>query len=316
MQRKRMAALLLAGLLVLSGCAAAGNDETNKNTPEINPRAESANKDTSKVRLYYSYKGDRLLAGETRSIEVPVSQKREQAVIQALIDGPSADRSELVGLFWDGVSLVSVENNEDILFVTLSEEFITTDPETSALENVSVGDLKQLAIYSIVDTITEMGTYSRVQINIQRKNGSQGIMRSEAGFAGEDKALDALPWNGDIILTPERTLAEALDSYSKKDWAELYNYTAYTNIDGTVKPDSDDFSAALGETSTNVLDAFQTMGVNVSSDGQSATVFLNYTIKTRSGDIQRTMKPVVMVRENELWKVSYSSIVNVLINVG
>ncbi len=314
MGKRRIIAVLMAFIMVLSGCAAAG--ETDKNTPDINPKAEAANKDTSKVRLYYSYKGEMLLAGETRSIDVPVSQKREEAVIRALIAGPSSDRSELTGLFWEGVTLVGVENNADVLFVTLSEEFVTTNPPVAALEENTALDRKMLAIYSIVNTITEMGTYSSVQISVQRKNGSQRIMRSEAGFDGEDKALDQQYWNGDLILTPEKTLKQALDAYSKKNWAELYNYTAYTNTDGTVKPDTDDFSAALNEVGSNDLDSFEPKGVNVMSDGQSAVVMLNYTIKTRNGDIERTMVPVILVLEDELWKISYSSIVNVLINVG
>ncbi len=315
MVKNRMTAALMALVLILSGCAAAGGEATGKNIPDINPKAESANKDTSRVTLYYAYKGEQLLAGETRSVDVPVSQKREEAVIRALINGPSAERSDLAGLFWDGVTLVSVDNNEDYLFVTLSEEFLTTDPPPSTLNETSSTERRLLAIYSIADTITEMGKYSRVQINVQRNNNSNGIMQSEVGISSEDKLLDALTWNGDYILTPEKTLERALDSYYKKNWAQLYSYTAYTDIDGTVKPDSDDFSAELNETDYQ-LDSFLPMGVNVSSDGQSAVVMLNYKIKTRNGDIERTMIPVIMVREEELWKVSYSSIVNVLINVG
>ena len=315
MVKKRMTASLMALVLLLSGCAAAGGDTTGKNIPDINPKAESANKDTSRVTLYYAYKGEQLLAGETRSVDVPVSQKREDAVVRALIDGPSAERSDLAGLFWDGVTLVSVDNNEDILFVTLSEEFLTTDPPAPALNEISATERRILAIYSIANTITEMGKYSRVQINVQRNNNSNGIMQSEVGISSEDKLLDALTWNGDLILTPEKTLERALDSYYKKNWAQLYSYTAYSDIDGTLKPDSDDFSAELNETDYQ-LDSFLPMGVNVSSDGQSAVVLLNYKIKTRNGDIERTMIPVIMVREEELWKVSYSSIVNVLINVG
>lgn len=314
MQRMKMAAALLVLILTLSGCAAAQNEA--QNTPDINPKAESANKDTSNVTLYYSYNGEQLLTGETRSIEVPVGQKREEAVVRALINGPSPDRSKLAGLFWDGVTLVSVENNEDILFVTLSEEFVTTEPAASVLGESTVADRKKLAIYSIVNTITEMGTYSRVQINVEQKSGSQRITRSEAGFDSTQTLLDSQAWNGDLILTPGKTLEEALDSYSKKDWTALYSYTAYTNLDGTVKPDSDDFSAALAETTGNVLDTYKESGLNVSSDGQTAVVMLDYTIKTRNGDINRTMIPVVLVREEELWKLSYSSIVNVLINVG
>ena len=315
MSKMKILAVLLALIMAVSGCAAVKNEAAEKNTPDINPKAESANKDTSKVTLYYSYKGQQLLAGETRSIDVPVSEKLEKAVIRALIDGPSADRSQLVGLFWDDVQLVNVKDNEDILFVTLSEEFITTQPETPVLGEGTLADRKKLAIHSIVNTITEMGKYSSVQFYVESSGGTMHITKSDAGFEDSQDRLDPQRWENEHILTPENTLKEALDSYNKKDWTELYDYTAYMNPDGTVKPDSDVFTAALGETG-NTLDSYKPIGVNVANDGQSAVVILDYTIKTRNGDVDRTKIPVVLVREEEIWKLSYSSVVNVLINVG
>jgi uncharacterized protein YceK len=316
MSKIKIIALLLALIITLSGCAAVQDQGPAKNTPDINPKAESANKDTSKVTLYYSYRGQQLLAGETRSIDVPVSEKLEKAVIRALIGGPSADRDQLVGLFWDGVKLVNVTNNEDILFVTLSEEFISTEPKTPVLDEETVGDRRKLAIYSIVNTITEMGTYSSVQFYVESKSGNQRILGSDVGFEDTVERLDRLNWENRYILTPEKTLEEVLGCYIKNNWAELYDYTAYTNLDGTVKPDREVFTAALAETAGNSLDTFKIVGVNVASDGQTAKVFLDYTMKTRNGDIPRSKVAVILVREEEIWKISYSSVVNVLINVG
>ncbi len=318
MSRMKIIAGLLALVIAVSGCEVIDKEAPAKNTPEINPKAESANKDTSKVTLYYSYKGQLLLAGETRSIDVPVSEKPENAVIRALIGGPSADRSQLVGLFWDGVELVNVKDNEDILFVTLSEEFTTTEPETPVLGEGTAADRKKLAIYSIVNTIVEMGKYSSVQFYIDYDSGTQRITESGAGFEDSPDPLAPQSWEDKYILTPENTLKEALDSYNKKNWTELYDYTAYMNPDGTVKPDSDDFNAALGETGNagNTLESINPIGVNVANDGQSAVVVLDYTIKTRNGDIKKNKSPVILVREEEIWKISYSSVVNLLINVG
>lgn len=315
MSKMKIIAVLLVLIMAVSGCAAVQNETPEKNTPDINPKAESANKDTSKITLYYSYKGQQLLASETRSIDVPVSEKVENAVIRALIEGPSADRNQLVGLFWDGVKLVNVKDNADILFVTLSEEFVSTDPATPVLGEGTVADRKKLAIYSIVNTVIEMGTYSSVQFYVENKSGNQPITESDAGFGVSQERLDPLTWENQYILTPENTLREALDSYNKKDWTELYNYTAYMNLDGTVKPDSADFTAALAETG-NSLVSYNPIGVNVASDGQSAVVMLDYTIKTPNGDIEKSKVPVKLVREEEIWKISYSSVVNLLINVG
>lgn len=321
MSKFRIIAWILILLIVITGCSSMQKEKIQNNLPDINPRAESANKDTKDVTLYYSYNGEQLLAGETRPIEVSVSDKLEAAVIRALIEGPSSDRDELVGLFWDGVTLKSVDSNADILFVTLSESFVTTEPSAPVLQEATIQDRRKLAIYSIVNTITEMGTYSSVQIFIDRKGGAQRITLSEAGFGNDTTTrLDKLPWTASLgtkplILTPENTLKEALDSYYKKNWTRLYNFTAYNNTDGSVKPDLEDFSASLD--TGNSLSTFSVIGVNVAYDGQSAMVVLNYTITTREGEqIVRPSSPVVLVREGEIWKLSYSSLVNVLINVG
>ena len=99
---KRNFLLLLTIIMVLTllaSCAIPQNKEP-VNTPAINPKAEAANKDTSSVALYFCYRNENLLAGETRTIDVPVSDPLEAAVINALIKGPSTGRDDLSGLFW------------------------------------------------------------------------------------------------------------------------------------------------------------------------------------------------------------------------
>ncbi len=153
--------ILVAGL---TGCVSQPLPPTPQNIPEINPKAETANKDSLDVALYFSYNGEKLLAAETRTIEVPVSDSLEAAVVRALIQGPSPQRDELIGLFWEDVKVTSVDSNADIFFVTLSEEFINTQPPTTVLNDANILERKKLAIYSIVNTIIEMGKFSRVQI--------------------------------------------------------------------------------------------------------------------------------------------------------
>ncbi|MGE5495468.1 MAG: GerMN domain-containing protein [Burkholderiales bacterium] len=316
---KIAAAAVLLLITLLSGCALG---ETNKpaNTPDINPKAEAANKVTSNVTLYFCYRKQNLLAAETRKIDVPVSKTLEEAVIQALISGPSADRDELGGLFWNGVELVSVSSNEDILFVTLSSEFISTDPSEAALEEGTTPDQKKLAIYSIVNTIVELGKYSQVQIEVARESGSETggrITRGEAGWEDNPQTyLEPLTRDASLILTPENTLTEALKCFAYKDWTGLYNFTAYTSPDGTVKPDISAFSSAL---TSNVvgLESYNVTSWNVSYDGKTAVVMLDYSVRTKADDIIKLVsKPVIMVRNNDIWALSYTSLVNILVNVG
>lgn len=318
---KKTTVTILIILLLITPLAACGakSPEAPANTPVINPKAEAANKDTSSVTLYFSYRGEEFLAGETRQIDVPVSDTLEAAVIRSLIGGPSADRDELSGLFWDGVQLVGVSPNEDILFVTLSDAFVSTDPTEISLEEGSVKDQKKLAIHSIVNTIVEMGRYSRVQIFVDRAATETGerITLSEAGYSGDSGAyLEPLGREAPLILTAENTLREALESYAFKDWTRLYDFTAYTSPDSTVKPDITAFSDALSAQG-NVLESYNVASASVSFDGKTAVVMLDYSLRTKARDtIKRTNIPVVMVRTNDIWELSYSSLVNVLINVG
>jgi spore germination protein GerM len=315
---KTAVAALLILITMLAGCAVNKPSEP-ANTPDINPKAEAANKDTSNVTLYFCYRGQNLLAAETRKIDVPVNETLEEAVVQALLDGPSADRDELRGLFWDGVMLVSVSSNEDILFVTLSDKFITNDLSEAVLEEGTIQDQKKLAIYSIVNTLVELGKYSRVQIEVDRENTQTGerITLSEAGWRSDSNSiLGPLGREASLILTPENTLTEALECYAYKDWTGLYNYTAYNNPDGTVKPDIDAFNSTLS-TQSNVLQSYKVTSSNVAYDGKTALVMLNYSIRTKAGEvIDKPNIPMIMVRNNDIWELSYTSLVNKLINVG
>jgi len=317
MEKAKRIIFLLMILLAFSGC---GAEKRNipANTPAINPNAQAANKNTEEVTLYFSYRGENLLAGETRKINVPVNEKTEAAVIRELIAGPSADRDGLCGLFWGDVKLVSVDSVGDILFVTLSKDFVSTSPAKPALEDGGFAEQKKLAIYSIVDTIVEMGNYSRVQIEVDREGSRIGerITRSEAGWGDDSSYLEPLGWEESIILTPAKTLQEALASFDKKDWTRLYDFTAYTSPDGTQKPDMNAFSSALSAPG-NILESYQITGTSVSHNGKKAMVTLDYSINTRAGDtVNKTKVPVIMVRENDIWKLSYTSLINVLISEG
>jgi hypothetical protein len=314
--RKVIIISLLLILIVTAGCGVQNSYTQQGNVPDINPNAEAANKDTADVTLYFSYQGENLLAGETRAIDVPVSDTIETAVVRALISGPMSD--ELTGLFWPGVKLIGVDANADHVFITLNEEFISTAPEQEVvLDGLELDEQKRLAIYSIVNTIIEMGQYSRVQIYVAKEGGfGERITLSEAGWSDDDSAhLEPLERDSSMILTAKNTLLEALSSFEKKDWRRLYTFTAMTNTDGSSKPDISDFSEALAAEG-NVLESFSVVDQNVSSDGQTAVVMLNYSLKTREGKlVQQSNIPIVLVREKGIWKLTYSSLVSVLINV-
>ncbi len=310
--------IMMICVLALAGCQKS-EPSVSVNTPDINPKAEAANKDTVDVALYFCYSGEKLLAAETRTIEVPVSTTLENAVINALIAGPSAGLNELSRLFWDGVKLTSLDSIGDILFVTLSEEFVSTQPPENelVLDSTSAPEQKLLALESIASTIIEMGIYSSVQFQVDRGTGtSERITRAEAGMdQNSQESLEPLKRDKNLILTPQNTVAQVLDAFNKKDWARLYDYTAYTSQDGAQKPDSDAFTLAISGTG-NSIESYTIEDSNVSYDGQTAIVMLSLTLKTREGDTQeRPNFSVILMRESYIWKVSYISVQEIFVNV-
>ena len=69
---KRIAAwLLVAMMLAMAGCADSGVKSPDKNLPDINPNAESANKDSANVTLYFSYRGEKALGGRIGYVNLP-----------------------------------------------------------------------------------------------------------------------------------------------------------------------------------------------------------------------------------------------------
>jgi hypothetical protein len=76
------------------------------------------------------------------------------------------------------------------------------------------------------------------------------------------------------------------------------------------------FSDAL-TAAGNGLESYNITSSNVSSDGKACVVMLDYSVRTKErGTIDRKDINVVMVRTNDIWQLSYTSLVKLLINVG
>ena len=96
-----------------------------QDTQDINPKAEAAGKDTTRCDALFQLPTANICWRERHeSIDVPVNETLEAAVVRALIAGPSADRDELVpACFGMMLSLSVPKRTAIILLVTLSEIF-------------------------------------------------------------------------------------------------------------------------------------------------------------------------------------------------
>ncbi len=307
--------LLLASLTSCSMIPSIGDD--SEETAQINPLPEAANKRDKQVTLYFRYADENMLGGETRSIEVPVNESIEMTVLKELLNGPSQDNQELTALIPENTEIVSVSDTGEYLFVTLSSEFMSQskianiDPSNEEAYAAATEEMN-LSIYSMINTLIELGGFSRVQILVDKNDSGRGerIALAEIGQESpeaEGASLEPLGWNGSLILTPENTVNLMLELMGLRDYDSLYALIAYNdsqNIDRVSKEAFIDLMSALESS----IEEYNVLPGKVSADGSSVIVPISFAIKTKSGDT--TIRDNIIMRlrlERDLWKVEYSS---------
>ncbi len=288
---------------------------TGEDTTDINPLPEAANTVDKEVTLYFKYADENMLAGETRIIEVPVNERIEMAVLEEIFKGPSQDNPELKSVIPANASIIDVTESGEYLFVTLSKEFLTesalasVDRTNAAAFETAKQDMN-LAIYSIVDTLIELGGFSRIQILVDTNDSGRGE-RISLSDIGEDNpgsgTLEPLGWNGTLLMTPENTVQLLMDAFAKRDYETVYALIAYNNADGTSKPSREDFVSSMSS-QTSTMEDYRLLDSVVSNDANSGIAAISFSFKNQDGDA--TVKDNIILqlrRERDLWKVEYSS---------
>lgn len=111
------------------------------------------------VTLYFSDSQAIYVAPEKRDIALNENDSIEEAVLRELIKGPKSD--ELWGAVPEGTKLISAKTKNGLCTVDLSGEFVENSPGGTASE--------RMAIYSVVNTLTELEGVQKVQFLIEGK---------------------------------------------------------------------------------------------------------------------------------------------------
>ncbi len=292
------------------------NDSDENMVYEINPVADS-NANSSAAVLYYKYNdsslGGNFLVSELRQIDVNSNESLEKAIVKQLIAGPQ-NKSATYAINPDTI-VESVTKNKDCYFVTLSSDFLEpiSGLETQSSIQNNKEDIK-IAVYSIVNSLTELGICSRVQILIDVDNTGNGqrLNRQEFGFnVGDslDQPLEPLMRDGSIILTPDNCLTQVLDMIIAGNTSQAEKYIQYNTSEGNVFYNEDDFFSLLSGNDRS-LSTYKVLYETISMDCTTAVVVINVTLKYGNGtEVERTVIPVKMIKENDEWKICYSSLV-------
>lgn len=129
------------------------------NASDINLETEEYSSEMRDVVLYFGDHTNTKLVREERTIKITDQQPIEQYIINELIKGP-ADKSLHSVLSPDTV-LMSVDVEDNICYLNFRSSFLG--------ENAGDADHERLVIYSIVNSLTELKTISRVQFYMDGK---------------------------------------------------------------------------------------------------------------------------------------------------
>ena len=126
---------------------------------DINLENEEYSSEMRDIILYFADRSETGLVKEERTIKITDQQPIEQYIINELIKGP-ADNS-VQSLLSGKTVLMSVDIEDNICYLNFKSSFIN--------ENAGSSDHEQLVIYSIVNSLTELPSISRIQFYMDGK---------------------------------------------------------------------------------------------------------------------------------------------------
>ena len=109
------------------------------------------------LTLYFGDENADHLVPERRTIDISAGDTMEKIIVQELLKGPT--EAGTIRTIPTEAKLLSIETKDNVCFVNFSKEFVAKHSGGSSAE--------QLTIFSIVNSLTELGTIDMVQFLIE-----------------------------------------------------------------------------------------------------------------------------------------------------
>ena len=315
--RKKIKILILAisilGQVFFAGCSPLINESNPDDDTPLFPG------DTSEVQakdymLYFQLDGENFLAPEIRTLTIPESKSIEETLIKELVVGPKGSSSNIIANINENTRIISVTGDEDVLFVSLSEHFLTpptglgNDVEDTEQYDNLVLSTRKMALYSIANTITELGRYSYVQIYIDYDNNGTGTRptRKEMGFIGEDESqlMEPLYRNTEVMFSPVSSIQTVMNAILEKNWGKVLRYTS---IAESPEYNVEEITRQFELSNLSLLE-YVINSNTVSLNGESAVIVLTYTYALTDGTSNSKENiSIKMQLDNGIWKCSITS---------
>ncbi len=119
-----------------------------------NPGEQINSSQKTTLTLYFSSKDGSKLVPEKREVHYSSNISLEKLVMEQLMEGPKTKK--LLATMPTGTKLITITVVDGVCYVNLDETFLNQNQEIS----------EQVVLYSIVDSLTELSSVSKVQISI------------------------------------------------------------------------------------------------------------------------------------------------------
>ncbi len=302
--KKTLSVFLILILLFACGCT---SSYMNQPSGDIIPPVQDSNVSTQStvMPVYFRFYNEPMLIRYALTVETTTHEQPEFYALNALLSKPLGERNDITYFFKGKTKLISVKSDGNYLYVTLSQDFYE---ETKGANDEETRLNRKLAIYSIVNTVCEMGNHSYVQIYIQQ-NGAQlrpdsyqvGLQKSE----GDSTPLGPLSRDTSLLLTPSNVTKKALDYYSKTQWDKLYLYLT----DGTTKlPVLEEMTQHFNYLNLQMSEFTVEDNYTISDDGKTAFVQISFKIRSQNAGYEISNVPLQLVSEGRAWLINYDSL--------
>lgn len=309
--KKLITPLLLAAILFSCGCTAGYINETQGDSmPPLQDSSES--EPTSLMPLYFRYYDEPILIRSSINVEISSQHPIEYYAITALLAGPSGQRPELTGCFGQNTKLLDIDSNKEYLYVTLSDDFLS---DTQAATTEEMRQNRKLSIYSIVNTVCELGNFSQVQIYIHTNGAAQRPDSFEMGFAQtstDSSPLGPLTRNTEYILTPSTAVKMALEHYSALEWNKLYYYLGDKDGATVTLPLLEEMTRQFEYMNLIMTDFSADSNYTISEDYKTAIVQVSFKIRAQNANYIISGAPLELVYKRRCWLISYESFMRYL----
>lgn len=299
--KKLLCLFLAAALLFCTACQA----QEPEHEIQIDPDSGSENRKETYVALYFADTEYSMLVRELRETKVSVDANVGKKVLEELLLGPSIPIS-MAQIINPDTQVVRVKQDGRVLTVVLSKEFL----DWSFIENTrpieESNAVKQLAVYSVINTLVEATGCPQVQILVDREGDGTGqrINLNEIGM-GSTGVLEPTGRNTELILSAQKTMEQILSALKDRNYAAVYGYLAYE--DEAERPAENVF-VSWCQNNGVVLDYFQVTELLEQSNQGTALLMVNYSLKQGTSLRSYSAYPLCLVQENSIWKIRFSDL--------